>query len=111
MEVSSLQRSGIPSWKGLCPMNRKPKPILMKISEIHIPKHDYPEFNFPPKSRPFDSLMKALKKKGMKVPVFVNQDNLLLQGHYRLWAWQGLGNKHVPVIVVDKWDEVAEYFQ
>lgn len=90
-------------------MNRKMKPILMKIAEIHIPKHDYPDKPFPPSSRKFDSLKKSLRKQGMKVPVFVNRDGLLLQGHYRLWAWQGLGNKHVPTIVVDKWDDISEY--
>lgn len=95
-------------------MNKKPKPrpILMKIADIHIPKQDYPKppGTFPPNSVPYSLLKKSLKKKGMVVPVFVNADGLLLQGHYRLWAWMELGKKHVPAIIVKSEEEIVHYF-
>lgn len=93
-------------------MNRKPRPSPMRIAEIHVPKQDYPKApgNYPPNSGPFTLLKKSLKKRGMVVPVFVDADGRLLQGHYRLWAWMEMGNKHVPAIIVENEEEIAHYF-
>lgn len=83
----------------------------MKISRIHIPKKDYPESGqYPPNSGAFDELRDNLKHHGMLIPVFIDANGVLLQGHYRLWAWQTLGNKHVPVVVVESIEEIDKYF-
>lgn len=93
-------------------MGKKPRirPTPMLINAIHVPKKDLPETKFPLDSDAFSSLKKMLKKKGMLTPVFVNQDGILLQGHYRLWAWIELGNKHVPTVTVDKPEEIIDWF-
>lgn len=46
----------------------------------------------------------------MITPIFVDQNNQLIQGHYRLWAWQAIGNKHVPVVVVEKEEDIEKFF-
>jgi len=89
----------------------KTRPQPMKMNQIHIPKKDYPESGeYPPKSGSFDDLKKSLKLHGMLTPVFVNADGVLLQGHYRFWAWQALGNKHVPAVVVESVSDIYQYF-
>lgn len=90
----------------------KPRSTLMKITDIHVPKTDYPEKpgQYPPSSAAFNKLKRTLKKKGMAVPVFVDEDKRILEGHYRLWAWQSLGNKFVAVVIIGKVDQIAQYF-
>lgn len=89
-----------------------PQPVLMKISNIHIPKKDYPPSGqYPPDSRPFEDLKRSLDKHGLLLPVFVNRDGLLFQGHYRYWAWQQLGKSHIPVIIVEKMEDISKFFE
>ncbi len=94
------------------PMTTKPKdrPALMKVTEVHIPKKDFPTSGqFPPDSCPFRNLKKSMRDHGMRVPVFVNKDGIIILGHYRLWAWQALGHKHVPVVVVNNIKEALDW--
>lgn len=90
----------------------KQRPVLTKIEDIHIPKQDFPKTpgHFPPHSEAFEALKKSLRKKGMIVPVFVDKDKRLLQGHFRLWAWQEIGNKHVQAVTVDKPEDIIHHF-
>lgn len=89
-----------------------PKATLLKVDQIHIPKFDLPESGvFPPNSGAFDDLKRTLKDKGLALPIFVNKDRVLLSGHYRFWAWQALGKKHIHAIIVDSKQEITDFFE
>lgn len=88
----------------------KPNPILMKIADIHIRKQDLPNTPLPPQSQAFEDLKKLFKRRGILIPVFVDADGILLSGHYRLWAWQEMGHKHIPTVVVDGEEGIPSYF-
>lgn len=99
-------------------MVRKPKtrrarkPMLVKIEDIHIPKQDYPTSGqFPPDSPRFEELKVCLKKQGQLIPVFINADKLLLQGHYRLWALQAIGEVFIKALMVENVEEIEDYFE
>lgn len=81
----------------------------MKMSDIHIGKKDLPS-SFPPDSDSYELLKKSLHKNGMLNPVFVNADGVLLQGHYRFWAWEELGKTHIQAVVVEDEKEIGHYF-
>jgi len=92
-------------------LERTKKPVLVKIEEIHVPKKDYPPTHqFPPISPRFEELKRHMKKHGQLVPVFLDRDKILIQGHYRLWAWQELGETFVKALIVLDEKEIAEYF-
>lgn len=83
----------------------------VKIEDVHIPKKDYPPSKqFPPDSAPFADLKNHMKKRGQLVPIFIDSDKVLFQGHYRLWAWQGLGEIYIKACMVENENEIDEYF-
>lgn len=96
---------------------RVKKPMMIKIEDIHIPKKDYPTTGqFPPDSVRFHQLKSHMQKHGQLIPVFIDRDKLLLQGHYRLWAWNALGEVFIRAYVVEglteeeQSKEIEEYF-
>lgn len=88
------------------------KAQLVKIEDIHIPKKDYPKSpgHYPPDSPRFEELKVMLRNKGQLIPVFINADKLLIQGHYRLWAMQALGESFVKAITVEDECGIDKYF-
>jgi ParB-like nuclease family protein len=95
----------------------KRKPVLVKIDDIHIPKKDYPASGqYPPESSGFESLKVHMKKHGQLIPIFIDVDKVLLQGHYRLWAWKEIGETFIKACVIsstkeeDQEKEINLYF-
>ena len=72
----------------------KPKIIMMKIEAIK-PYEKNPRLN----DNAVESVANSIKEFGFKVPIVVDKDNVIVNGHTRWKASQKLGLKEVPVIV------------
>jgi ParB-like chromosome segregation protein Spo0J len=87
--------------------------VSIPVREVSVPKGDLPpppHGKYPPRSLAFDQLQETLKREGMKLPVFVSPEGVLLSGHYRFWAAQALGWRYVRAVIVKSLREVAAYF-
>ena len=72
----------------------KPKITMMKIEAIK-PYEKNPRLN----DNAVESVANSIKEFGFKVPIVVDKDNVIVNGHTRWKASQKLGLKEVPVIV------------
>lgn len=72
----------------------KPKIIMMKIEALK-PYENNPRLN----DNAVESVANSIKEFGFKVPIVVDKDNVIVNGHTRWKASQKLGLKEVPVIV------------
>lgn len=72
----------------------KPKIIMMKIEALK-PYEKNPRLN----DNAVESVANSIKEFGFKVPIVVDKDNVIVNGHTRWKASQKLGLKEVPVIV------------
>lgn len=59
----------------------------------------------PPSGERFRELVDSIRHQGLKNPIYVDKDMLVISGHYRLLACRVLGKKDVPVVVVKDLDE------
>lgn len=75
---------------------RNPKIIMIDLTEIK-PYENNPRFN----DNAVDSVANSIKEFGFKVPIVVDKDYVIVNGHTRYKASQKLGLKQVPVIVAD----------
>lgn len=75
---------------------RNPKIIMMDLTEIK-PYENNPRFN----DNAVDSVANSINEFGFKVPIVVDKDYVIVNGHTRYKASQKLGLKQVPVIVAD----------
>jgi hypothetical protein len=57
-----------------------------------------------------DSLAASIKKVGLKVPVLLTRDLVMIDGARRVMAYKQLGFDDIPVILTDSWDEVVDYY-
>jgi site-specific DNA-methyltransferase (adenine-specific) len=77
-------------------MNNKPEIVMMAIEEIK-PYEKNPRFN----DNAVEYVANSIKEFGFKVPIVVDKDNVIVNGHTRYKASQKLGLKQVPVIVAN----------
>lgn len=70
--------------------------VKMKVSEL-IPYINNPRNN----ENAVDKVASSIKEFGFKNPIFVDKNNVVVNGHTRLLASKKLGLKEVPVIVID----------
>lgn len=70
--------------------------IIKKVSEL-IPYINNPRNN----DNAVDAVASSIKNFGFKVPIVVDSNNEIINGHTRLKAAQKLGLEAVPVIVAD----------
>lgn len=70
--------------------------IIKKVSEL-IPYINNPRNN----DNAVDAVASSIKNFGFKVPIVVDSNNKIINGHTRLKAAQKLGLEAVPVIVAD----------
>ena len=70
--------------------------IIKKVSEL-IPYINNPRNN----DNAVDAVASSIKNFGFKVPIVVDSNNEIINGHTRLKAAQKLGLETVPVIVAD----------
>jgi hypothetical protein len=54
-----------------------------------------------------DKIVKSIQLTGFDQPIVINKDNVIIKGHGRLLASQQLGLEHVPCVVLDVPEEVA----
>jgi hypothetical protein len=57
-----------------------------------------------------DDLAASIKKVGLKVPVLLTRDLVMIDGARRVMAYKKLGLDNIPVILTDNWDEVVDYY-
>ena len=69
---------------------------MMKTSEL-IPYINNPRKN----DHAVDAVASSIKSFGFKVPIVIDGDNEIINGHTRLKAAKKLGLAEVPVIVAD----------
>lgn len=55
-------------------------------------------------------LAKNLRKQGLVLPVLVTPDAYVIDGARRVEALQQLGTTAIPVVTVDTWEQVVDYF-
>ena len=72
------------------------KIIEKKCSEL-IPYENNARIN----DKAVDAVAKSIKEFGMKNPIIIDKDNIIVAGHTRLKALQKLGIETAPCIVVD----------
>ena len=70
--------------------------IKMKVEEL-IPYINNPRNN----ENAVDKVASSISEFGFKNPIFVDKNNVVVNGHTRLLASKKLGLKEVPVIVID----------
>ena len=70
--------------------------IKMKVEEL-IPYINNPSNN----ENAVDKVASSISEFGFKNPIFVDKNNIVVNGHTRLLASKKLGLKEVPVIVID----------
>ena len=70
--------------------------IKMKVEEL-IPYINNPRNN----ENAVDKVASSIAEFGFKNPIFVDKNNIVVNGHTRLLASKKLGLKEVPVIVID----------
>lgn len=70
--------------------------VYKKIDEV-IPYVNNPRNN----EKAVDKVASSIKEFGFKVPIVVDKDNVIVNGHTRLLASKKLGLEEVPVIVAD----------
>ena len=70
--------------------------IKMKVEEL-IPYINNPRNN----ENAVDKVASSISEFGFKNPIFVDKNNIVVNGHTRLLASKKLGLKEVPVIVID----------
>ena len=70
--------------------------VKMKVSEL-IPYINNPRNN----ENAVDKVASSISEFGFKNPIFVDKNNIVVNGHTRLLASKKLGLKEVPVIVID----------
>lgn len=70
--------------------------IQKKISDL-IPYENNPRKN----ERAIDKVAASIKEFGFKVPIIIDQDNVIVAGHTRLKAAELLGLDKIPCIVAD----------
>lgn len=75
---------------------QKMKVIMAKIEDLK-PYEKNPRNN----DKAVDFVANSIKEFGFKVPIVVDKDNVIINGHTRLKASLKLGLKEVPVIVAD----------
>lgn len=71
--------------------------IIEKSIEIIIPYDKNPRFN----DEAVKYVAESIKQFGFKVPIIIDQYNVIIAGHTRLKAAKKLGYKTVPCIVAD----------
>ena len=74
--------------------------IKMKVEEL-IPYINNPRNN----ENAVDKVASSISEFGFKNPIFVDKNNVVVNGHTRLLASKKLGLKEVPVIVIDDLSE------
>lgn len=74
----------------------KTKVTYMDVDSL-IPYANNPRLN----DNAVDAVAASIKEFGFKVPIVVDGDNVIINGHTRLKAAHKLGLKQVPVIVAD----------
>lgn len=74
----------------------KTKVTYMDVDSL-IPYANNPRLN----DNAVDSVAASIKEFGFKVPIVVDSENVIINGHTRLKAAHKLGLKQVPVIVAD----------
>ncbi len=55
-------------------------------------------------------LVKHIRKQGLVLPVLVTPDAYVIDGARRIEALQQLGVTAIPVVTVDTWEQVVDYF-
>ena len=70
--------------------------IKMKVEEL-IPYINNPRNN----ENAVDKVASSIAEFGFKNPIFIDKNNVVVNGHTRLLASKKLGLKEVPVIVID----------
>ena len=70
--------------------------IKMKVEEL-IPYINNPRNN----ENAVDKVASSISEFGFKNPIFIDKNNVVVNGHTRLLASKKLGLKEVPVIVID----------
>ena len=70
--------------------------IKMKVEDL-IPYINNPRNN----ENAVDKVASSISEFGFKNPIFVDKNNIVVNGHTRLLASKKLGLKEVPVIVID----------
>ena len=70
--------------------------IKMKVEDL-IPYINNPRNN----ENAVDKVASSISEFGFKNPIFVDKNNVVVNGHTRLLASKKLGLKEVPVIVID----------
>ena len=73
----------------------------MKIENISIDKIKPYENNPRNNDNAVDAVAKSIKEFGFKVPIVIDENNVIITGHTRLKASQQLGLKTVPCIRAD----------
>ena len=87
--------------------NNKPKIVMMALEEIK-PYEKNPRFN----DNAVNSVANSIKEFGFKVPIVVDKNNVIVNGHTRWKASKQLELKEVPVIVAnDLTDEQIKAFR
>jgi hypothetical protein len=79
---------------------QKPEIKMMKLNEIK-PYENNPRQN----DKAVEYVANSIKDFGFKVPIVVDKDMVIINGHTRFKASQKLGLKEVPVIVADDLSE------
>ena len=74
--------------------------IKMKVEDL-IPYINNPRNN----ENAVDKVASSISEFGFKNPIFVDKNNVVVNGHTRLLASKKLGLKEVPVIVIDDLSE------
>ena len=75
---------------------QNPKITMMALEDIK-PYENNPRFN----DNAVEAVANSIKEFGFKVPIVVDKNNVIVNGHTRYKASQKLGLKQVPVIVAD----------
>ena len=70
--------------------------VKMKVEDL-IPYINNPRNN----ENAVDKVASSISEFGFKNPIFVDKNNIVVNGHTRLLASKKLGLKEVPVIVID----------
>jgi len=74
--------------------------INLQVSDL-IPYENNPRIN----EAAVDAVANSIQEFGFKVPIVVDENNVIIAGHTRLLASQKLGLKEVPCIVANDLDE------
>jgi len=81
--------------------------IYLPIDNIKENKQ-YSSLLFPIKGKEYEDLKKSISENGIKVPLFINSKNILLDGYTRLKIAKELGLKEVPCTVLTFDNELEE---